>query len=193
MHLEDYDKGDYTLGASRWKLLAWWVLGDPVVRSRWLVFSGLKVWMLRRFGATIGKGVRIKPGVRVKLPWRLILGDHVWLGEEVWLDNLAPITVESNVCISQAAYLCTGNHDWSDPRFGLRCAPIVVHQGSWIGARATVGPGVDVGRGAVLTLGSVAVRSLKPMMIHSGNPAQACRKRIHSTTGDSHAAANRLT
>ena len=121
--------------------------------------------------------MRIKPGVRVKFPWRLTVGDHAWIGENAWIDNLAPVTVESHVCLSQDVYLCTGNHDWSDPNFQLIAAEIYIEQGSWIAARAVIGPGVRVGRGAILALGSVAGRSLEAMTIYAGNPAQPIKKR----------------
>lgn len=177
MQLNEYTLGDYTPGAPLWKQLFWYYLGDPVVRSRWLPFSALKVWTLRLFGAQIGQGVRIKPGVQVKFPWRLTLGDYVWIGENAWLDNVAPITIESHVCISQGVYLCTGNHDWQHSDFKLKPDPIWVGQGSWIAANAVVGPGVIVGQGAVLCLGSVTGRSLKPMTIYAGNPAQPIKER----------------
>ena len=82
--------------------------------------SVIKTWLLRRFGAKIGKGVVLKPGINVKHPWFLEVGDHTWIGENAWLDNAAaPITIGSHVCLSQGVYLCTGSHDWSDPAFGL--------------------------------------------------------------------------
>jgi putative colanic acid biosynthesis acetyltransferase WcaF len=180
MHLDHYTLGSYTPGASRGKQLLWYFLGDPLVRSYWFPFSAFKVWVLNRFGAEIGQQVRIKPGVRVKFPWRLKVGNSVWIGENVWLDNLAPITLESHVCLSQGVYLCTGNHDWSHPEFKLMPAPIHIEQGSWIAARAVIGPGVTVGQGAVLGLGSVTGRSLQPMTIYGGNPAQPIKRRVIS-------------
>jgi putative colanic acid biosynthesis acetyltransferase WcaF len=102
----------------------------------------------------------------------------VWIGEKAWIDNLAPITIESHVCLSQEVYLCTGNHNWSDPSFALITAPIVIEEGSWVAARGMVGPGVTIGRGAVLCLGSVASRSLEPMTICAGNPAKMIKKRL---------------
>jgi putative colanic acid biosynthesis acetyltransferase WcaF len=177
MQLDHYTTGEYTPGASLWKQLLWFFLGDPLVRSRLIPFSGLKVWTLRRFGATIGKGVRIKPGVRIKFPWRLTIGDHCWIGESAWFDNLAPIVVGSHVCISQDVYLCTGNHDWSHPHFTLKPAEIHIQSDSWLAARAVVGPGVTIGQGAVLCLGSVTGRSLDPMLIYAGNPAVAIKPR----------------
>ncbi|MGB8699712.1 MAG: WcaF family extracellular polysaccharide biosynthesis acetyltransferase [Thermosynechococcaceae cyanobacterium] len=178
MHLDRYTLGCYTPGAPRWKQWLWYILGAPLVRSYWIPFSVVKVWVLRLFGAHIGQQVRIKPGVQVKFPWRLVVGDYVWIGENAWLDNLALIVLESHVCLSQGVYLCTGNHDWSQPDFKLAPAPIHIQQGSWIAARAVVGPGVTVGQGAVLGLGSVAGRSLQPMTIYTGNPAQPIKQRV---------------
>lgn len=177
MHLDNYTLGSYTPGAPLWKQLLWYFV-EPLFRSYWLPFSGLKVWLLRSFGAEIGQHVRIKPGVRVKFPWRLSIGDYVWIGENAWLDNLASIKIASHVCISQDVYLCTGNHDWSHPDFQLITAPIEIEQGSWIAARAVIGPGVTVGKGAVLGLGSVTGRSLQSMTIYAGNPAQPIKQRI---------------
>ena len=68
----------------------------------------------------------VKPGVRVKYPWRLRVGDHAWLGEDCWIDNLADVQIGAHACISQAAYLCTGNHDWADPAFALILGPITI-------------------------------------------------------------------
>ncbi|MBW4612819.1 MAG: WcaF family extracellular polysaccharide biosynthesis acetyltransferase [Desmonostoc vinosum HA7617-LM4] len=177
MRLDSYTLGTYHPGASYWKQLLWYFLGSPLVENRWLPTSAFKVWILRSFGAQIGQKVRIKPGVRVKFPWRLIIGDFVWIGEDTWIDNLAPVTIESHVCLSQGVYLCTGNHDWNHPDFKLMTAPIHIQESSWIAAKCVIGPGVIIGRGAVLTLGGVTGRSLEPMMIYAGNPAQAVKKR----------------
>ncbi|MEO1621954.1 MAG: WcaF family extracellular polysaccharide biosynthesis acetyltransferase [Cyanobacteria bacterium J06632_3] len=178
VQLDQYSpSADYTPGASLIKQLLWYYIGSPLVMSYWLPMSGIKVRILRQFGASIGDGVRIKPGVRIKFPWRLIVADHCWLGEGAWIDNLAPVTLGSNVCLSQGTYLCTGNHDWSKPTFDLRLGPISIEQSAWIGARAVVGPGVTVGEGAVLTLNSVASRSLESWQVYVGNPCQSIKKR----------------
>jgi len=178
MQLNHYTTGSYTPGAPYWKQLLWYFLGSPLLESYWIPFSALKVRLLIAFGAKVGSLVRIKPGVRIKFPWRLTLGDYVWLGEKAWLDNLAPIIIENHVCVSQGVYLCTGNHDWSDPNFSLITAAITLEEGSWIAAGAIIGPNVTVGRGAVLGLGSVTGKSLAPMTIYAGNPAQPIKKRF---------------
>jgi putative colanic acid biosynthesis acetyltransferase WcaF len=177
IRLDQYTTGDFSIGASLGKQLLWFFIGDFLVRTRLIPASGLKVWVLRRFGAVIGTGVRIKPGVRVKFPWRLTIGDHCWIGENAWLDNLEPITLESHVCLSQDVFLCTGNHNWRDPHFSYNAQPIYLSQGSWVAARAVIGPGVTLGAGAVLCLGSVTGKSLEPMTIYAGNPAQPVKLR----------------
>jgi putative colanic acid biosynthesis acetyltransferase WcaF len=179
MRLDSYTLGTYTPGAPYWKQLVWYFIGSPLVESYWLPMSALKIWILRWFGAQIGQGVRVKPGVRVKFPWRLTVGDYVWIGEDTWIDNLAPVIIESHVCLSQGVYLCTGNHDWNHPNFQLITAPIHIQESSWIAAKAVIGPGVTVGRGAVLTLGGVTGRSLDPMIVYAGNPAQPIKKRLN--------------
>lgn len=177
MRLDRYTVGQYTPGASLWKQVFWYLLGSPLLSSRWIADSRLKRLLLIVFGAKVGMGVRIKPGVRVKFPWRLVLGDYVWLGENCWIDNVALVTIESHVCVSQDVLLCTGNHDWSNLDFRLMDKPIHIGEGCWIAARAVVGPGVTIGKGAVLGLASVASRSLEPMTIYAGNPAVAIKMR----------------
>lgn len=178
MRLDQYFPENYTPGASFIKQILWYFLGSSLLYSYWLPFSKFKVFLLRAFGAHIGKKVTIKPGVRIKFPWRLAVGNYVWLGEQAWLDNLAEISIDDHVCISQGAYLGTGNHNWSDPNFALRLGRIHIQESSWVGAHAVVGPGVTVGRGAVLCLGSIATRSLEPMMVYSGNPAKPLKARL---------------
>jgi putative colanic acid biosynthesis acetyltransferase WcaF len=172
------DNSEYVLGTSRQVWALWHFLGAPVVRSNWLPFSRLKVLMLRMFGAKIGNGVYIKPGVKVKFPWYLTIGDHSWIGEDAWIDNLAEVRIGSHVCISQAAYLCTGNHDWTTTNMKLFRLPIVLEDGCWVGARATVCPGVTIGSAAILSVGSVATKSIPPCQVWAGNPASYVRDRI---------------
>lgn len=178
VNLNQYNNDWYDPGAGTLKRLTWFLVNACVIQSRWIPSSGLRVFFLKLFGAKIGQQVVIKPGVNVKYPWYVEIGDHVWIGEEVWLDSLAPITVSSHCCISQGAYLCTGNHDWSDVAFGLIVKPIALENGSWVGARATVLPGVTIGEHAILTAGSVASSDLPARQICRGNPAVPVKERV---------------
>jgi putative colanic acid biosynthesis acetyltransferase WcaF len=139
--------------------------------------SKLKVLFLKLFGARIGLGVVLKPSINIKYPWNLDVGDYSWIGEGAWLDSLDKIKIGSHCCISQGAYLCTGNHDWTDPAFSLVVKPIVVEDGAWIGARAVVLPGVTIGSHSILTAGSIMAKNTEPNMIYAGNPAQPVKER----------------
>jgi len=175
--LSKFSTGDFDRGAGPLKEGCWILASTILFRLCPLKLSGLKCAVLRAFGAKIGRGVVIKPRVTITFPWKLTLGDHVWLGEECWLLNLAPIVIESHACISQRAFLCTGNHNYKSQTFDLITRPVHIETGAWIGANAFVGPGVRVGAHAVLTAGTVATGSLQPSGVYRGNPAVLVKQR----------------
>jgi putative colanic acid biosynthesis acetyltransferase WcaF len=149
----------------------WFCGGAPLLAARWLPGSAWRVALLRGFGARIGRGCRLKPGLRVTFPWRLSVGDHCWLGEDAWIDNLAAVSLADRVCVSQGAYLCTGNHDYRSPAFTQRLQPITVGPDVWIAARSVIAPGTVLGAGAVVSLGAVVSGELPAGAILRGNPA----------------------
>lgn len=173
-----FTTGQFDRGASSAKEAAWLVVNSLLFQLCPISLSAVKCRVLRAFGAQVGKSVVIKPRVTITFPWKLQLGDHVWLGEQSWLLNLAPIWLGSNVCISQRAFLCTGNHDYTRRSFDLITKPIEVRDGAWIGASSFVGPGVTADSHAVLAAGSVATADLEAFTIYRGNPAVAVRKRV---------------
>ncbi|MBI1357424.1 MAG: colanic acid biosynthesis acetyltransferase WcaF [Acidobacteria bacterium] len=174
--LGSYSSGDFRRGRSA-LVEALWLVAQAVIMRGPLPGSSLRRSVLRLFGAQIGQNVTVKPGVRVKFPWRLKIGDNTWIGEDVWIDNLADVEIGDNCCLSQGAYLCTGSHNWSSVTFDLIVKPIKVDEGAWVAARASVGPGVTVGRGAVLAFGAVASHDLDAWTIYAGAPAKAMRTR----------------
>ena len=144
-----YDKGRSVI----WQ--AMWMLASGVLTTRWWCPLRLRIAVLRAFGATIGDGVLIRHNVRIHWPWKLSVGDNSWIGEEAWILNLEPVTIGSDVCVSQGVLLCTGSHDRRSPTFEFDNGPITIGDRSWIAARATVLRGVDVG--ADCTIGAVAL------------------------------------
>ena len=176
MQLKGYTVGDFDRGAPRWKE-ALWVLAKCIFFLNPLPWpSALRVALLRVFGARVGSGVVIRAHVNVSYPWRLTLGDDVWLGEEVVILSLAPVAIESSVCVSQRAFLCTGSHDFRSEKFTLRVKPIMVRAGSWIAAQAFISPGVEIGQGSMVCAGSVVMENVPPRTIVRGNPAQIVKQ-----------------
>ena len=151
-----YDKGRGIV----WQAL--WVATSSLIIERTWCPAKLRVPILRAFGAKIGKGVLIRQHVRIHWPWKLTIADNVWIGVDAWLLNLEPITIGSNVCISQGAFLCTGSHDHRSPTFEFDNAPIVIEDGAWIAARATVLRGVTIGAGAIVGATALVTRSIPP-------------------------------
>lgn len=183
VNLCGYDNSWYKPGGSLAKRAAWFFLGQPLLRCSWIPSSAMRIHLLRLFGARIGGGVVIKPSVEVKYPWHLIVGEHCWIGEHVWIDNLTRVQLGSNVCVSQGAYLCTGNHDWTDPHFGLMIAPIHLEDGAWAGAKCILAPGTTLGAGAIAAAGAVVTGNIPAYEIYAGNPAKYVRRRIMRSAG----------
>lgn len=164
-------------GRSKLCEVCWYVVKRAFFLSPLPWPSRLKRGLLRIFGAKIGSGVCIKPRVNIHLPWKLTVGDHAWIGEEVFVLNLERVTIGAHCCISQRAFLCTGNHDYRKVEMSYRNAPIVVSDGAWIGAQVFLAPGVVIGSDAVAIAGSVVLKNLPPAMICSGNPCQPVKER----------------
>ncbi len=187
--LSTFDNSTHNRGRSLAVQTFWFLFGLPILRCSLLPSSAIRRSLLRLFGAKIGAGVILKPGVRVKYPWYLQIGDHSWIGEDCWIDNLVQVTIGTQCCLSQGAYLCTGNHDWSDRSFAYRLAGIAIGDGAWVGAKSVVCPGVTVGRLAILTAGSVARENIPEREIHSGNPAVFLKRRNFRSESESAPAA----
>ena len=172
-----FDNSWYKVGG-KMKLTAWYFANLFFIKNRLSVLSSLKVSVIKMFGGKVGKNVVIKPGVNIKFPWLLTIGDNVWIGEGVWIDNISNVIIEDNVCISQGAMLLCGNHNYKKKSFDLIIGDIRIERGAWVGARATVCPGVTIHTHAVLTVGSVATGDLDAFNIYSGVPATVIRKRV---------------
>lgn len=176
--LDTFTTGYFNKGAGLLKILLWYFVNALIVRASWNPFMGIKIFLLKAFGAKIGKGLIIKNNVCIKFPWKLTIGDNVWLGENCWIDNLDYVTIGNNVCISQGALLLTGNHDYTLSTFDYKNSPIIIEDGAWIGAKTVVCPGIIVHSHAILTVGSIATKDLKENGIYQGNPAIFKRTRI---------------
>lgn len=135
--------------ASFLRRAVWIALFDPLCRSV-LCPRVLRIFVLRRFGARIGRGVVFRHNVRVHWPWKLSVGDNSWIGVGTWILNLEDVRIGSNVCISQDVLICTGSHRADDPAFVYDNAPISIEDGAWVAVRATVLRGVTIGEGAVV-------------------------------------------
>jgi len=174
--LSAYNNSSFNTGAGILKRTIWYVLNVCFFIS-YNPFNGLKITLLRLFGAKVGHGVVIKPAVNIKFPWKLTIGNYVWIGEKVWIDNLDEVVIGSNVCISQGAMLLCGNHNYKVSTFDLMTNKIILEDGVWVCAHSIVCAGVTCKSHAVLTVNSVAVANLDSYSINSGNPSKKIKDR----------------
>lgn len=175
--LSKYNNDWYNPGASKLKRMLWYITNLLFFQSGLFPINGLKIALLKMFGASVGSGVVIKPMVNIKYPWKLKIGDYCWIGENAWIDNIAFVTLANNVCLSQGCLLLTGNHNYKKSTFDLMIGEIVLEDGVWIGAQAVVAPGVNCFSHAVLSVNSVATSDLEAYFIYQGNPAQKVKER----------------
>ena len=133
--------------------------------------------LLRLFGAKIGRGCHFYPAGKIWAPWNLICEDCCTLADGAEIYNPSLIYLESHCIVSQQAYLCGATHDYNDPEFPMISYSMRLGAYSWICARASVSPGVNVGTGAVLGLGSVASHDLEPWTVYNGVPAVRVKAR----------------
>lgn len=138
---------------------------------------GWRAFLLRMFGAKVGKAVHVYPGVKVWAPWNLDLKDQCGIASGVTLYSQGKITVGVKAVISQGSYLCAGTHDYNDPGFPLITKPITVGDHVWIAAESFIHPGVTLGEGCVIGARSVVTRDMPAWMVCSGNPCQPLKER----------------
>lgn len=156
----------------------WWLVQSSLFALSPQVLYRWRVWLLRLFGAKIGKGVIIRPSVRITYPWKLTIGDHCHIGDHAELYSLGEIEIGDCAVVSQRSYICTGSHDYTSPTFDIYAKKIVIESEAWVATDVFVAPGVRIGHGAVVGARSSVFSDVPAGMICYGSPARVAGKRI---------------
>ncbi|MBP0004254.1 MAG: hormogonium polysaccharide biosynthesis acetyltransferase HpsU [Cyanobacteria bacterium SBC] len=170
--LRRYDQSWFDRGRSGWYVLLWWLVQSIAFPLSPHFASGFRCWLLRRFGAKIGRDVLVRPTARFTYPWKVEIGDYSWVGDDVVFYSLDRITVGEHCVISQNTYLCTGSHDLLDRSFGLITKPIVLGHGVWLAADCFVAAGVTIGSNTVVGARSSVFGDLPAGYICLGSPCR---------------------
>jgi len=179
-HADPYLRPAFTLRNRLMRVLwgvAWLLLYRPSPRP----MHGWRTMLLKLFGATMGPNCHFYPKARIWAPWNLVCADQVTAADGVEIYNPAPMHFGSHAIVSQDAYLCGATHDYNSAAFPLIAYEMRFGAYSWVCARASVGPGVNVAEGAVLGMSAVATRSLEAWTVYTGNPATAVKTRVNTT------------
>ncbi|MED0935340.1 WcaF family extracellular polysaccharide biosynthesis acetyltransferase [Bacillus mobilis] len=176
--LSKYNQSWYSRGKSGVIVLLWWFIQGTVFKFSLHNMYGWRSFLLRLFGAKLGKGVKVRSSAKFTYPWKISIGDHSWIGDNVQFYSLEEIYIGANCVISQESYLCTGSHDVQDPYFGLITKPIHVKDGAWIASDVFVYPGVTIHELGVAAARSTVLKDIPSNEIHAGFPAKFIKKRF---------------
>jgi len=164
-------------------------LSDRVRRALWNMvwailfrtsprpFHGWRRFILRCFGAKVGRGAHIYSNARIWAPWNVEFGEECGVAERVILYSQGKIILGRRCVVSQGAHLCTGTHDYSKSEFPLVTAPISVGNEAWLAAECFVLPGVKIGDGAVIGARSVVTTNIPSWMVCAGHPCKPIKSR----------------
>lgn len=154
-----------------------WGAGQWLFRLSPRPCFGWRRFILRVFGATVGREVHIYSSATVYFPWQLKIGAWSSIGEGALIYNLGQVLIGERSTISHKAHLCAGTHDYRHPDLPLLKPPIQIGDQVWICADAFVGPGVVIGEGAVVGARAVVLSNIEPWAVVGGNPARVIKRR----------------
>jgi putative colanic acid biosynthesis acetyltransferase WcaF len=172
--------------SDRARRLVWNICRALLYRPSPRRFHAWRSFLLRCFGAKMGPSCFFYPASKVWAPWNLVCSDVVTAADGAEIYNPAPMHFGSHAILSQDAFICGATHDYDDPRFPLLAYAMEIGAYAWVCARASVGPGVNIGEGSVLGLGSVATRDLEPWGVYAGVPALKVKERKRPVAGSLH-------
>jgi len=155
----------------------WWLVQALLFRTSPQICYGWRRFLLRLFGANIGKKVIIRPSVKITYPWKVSIGDYSWIGDDVVLYSLGEIEIGENTVISQKSYLCTGSHDYLKEDFPIFEKKITIEGECWLATDVFVAPGITIKKGTVVGARSSVYKDLPGNKVCIGNPAKIIRDR----------------
>ncbi len=172
VNLRRYNQSWFDRGRPGWFVLLWWLVQAIAFPLTPQPLFGVRRFILRLFGAKIGRGVLIRPTARFTYPWKVEIGNYSWIGDDVVFYSLDRISIGNHCVISQKTYLCTGSHDALDSTFNLITNPIHIGNGAWVAADCFIGPGVNIGANTVVGARSSVFHHLPDGYFCWGSPAK---------------------
>lgn len=159
------------------KRLLWVCVQSTLFRFSPRRADGWRAFLLRLFGAKMGRVELIRNTVRIEVPWNLDIGDDVQIGDAVYLYSLGPIKIGDRTIVSQFVHICAGTHDFERLDFPLVRVPVDIGSDCWIATDSYIAPGVRVGQGVVVGARANVVRNLPEWKVCVGSPAKPVKDR----------------
>ena len=143
---------------------------------RWAL-NNWRIFLLKLFGAKIGKGCKVLPSCKIWAPWNLTMGQDSVLGDSVDCYTMDKINIGSKVTISQRTFLCAGSHDITSLRVPLITNPINIEDYVWICSEVFISPNITIKKGSIVAARSVVIKNINEFEVVAGNPAKFIKLR----------------
>lgn len=147
------------------------------------MFNQRRAALYRAAGVRVGRGAQIL-GPLTLLGWGnvaslLEIGDEAALETPCTVSLCAPVRIGHRVSLGMDVMILSGTHDIGDSRRrcgGYNFQPVEIGDGTWVGSRVLILPGVTIGAGCVVAAGAVVTRRMPPNSVVAGNPARVISK-----------------
>ncbi len=140
-------------------------------------FNIWRIFLLKLFGAKIGKYTIVYPSVKIWAPWNLEIGRNSCIGPNVNCYNPEKLIIGDKVTISQNSYICGGSHDINKLSLPFISSPIIIRNYVWICANSFIMMGVIIEEGAIIGANSAVYKNVQSYQVVGGNPAKYIKKR----------------
>ncbi|GAB1308196.1 colanic acid biosynthesis acetyltransferase WcaF [Urechidicola sp. KH5] len=164
-------------GRSKFRVQLWWLVQGTLFKLSPQFLYNWRRFLLRLFGAKIGRKAIIRPSVEITYPWKVNIGDYSWIGDGVVLYSLGEIIIGKNTVVSQKSYLCTGTHDYTKIEFPILSRKIIIEDECWLATDVYVSPGVHIGKGTIVGARSSVFSDLPSGKVCLGSPAKIIKNR----------------
>jgi acetyltransferase-like isoleucine patch superfamily enzyme len=124
-----------------------------------------------------GQGVKIAGDVRINMPSRVILKDRVFINRGANINSTGGLYIGENSGLGINCTIFTWQHRYFDAEAipfdnWAEIKPVIIREFVYIGAGVSILPGIEIGEGAIIGMGSVITRNVPPLAVVMGNPAQ---------------------
>ncbi|MDR0940074.1 MAG: hypothetical protein LBN29_12150 [Mediterranea sp.] len=160
------------------KLQLWRCVDGLFFKTSLKMFSGWRVFLLRLFGAQIGKGCYIAPKATIYIPWNIKIGNYTSIDDYVYIKPRTSITIGDYVSISTFVHIIPGGHDLRTRNLKSSLSPILIKDGVFIGADSYIGGGVTIGQMAVIGARSLVMKDIPENTIAFGFPCIVRSERL---------------
>jgi putative colanic acid biosynthesis acetyltransferase WcaF len=165
-------------GKSKIIVQLWWLVQSTLFALSPQIMYGWRRFLLRIFGAKIGKSVIIRSSVKITYPWKVKIGDYSWVGDDVVLYSLGDIEIGKNTVVSQRCYICTGSHHYNSKSFEIYAKKITIGNKCWLATDVYVAPSVTISDFTIVGARSSVFKDLPTNKVCIGNPAKPFKDRV---------------